>query len=389
MGRGTASIITALVLISRGHSVEIYYDPKRDHLSIGESTTAHIGRLIYDVLGISIADLEDEGVVSFKTGVKFVGWGKSESFKHNFIFNDLAFHLDTNKFNSYIHSILERRGLVRYYPIKIENYQIQKDCIQLDKSNYDFVVDCSGWDDENCYLKPSFPTVNSALVYQREIPNSDQTFTHHIATEDGWEFGLPFPNEKKIKCGYLFDSHLTSEKNAKKNARVKDCRIVNWIPRYRKQLIDNPFVAYNGNKLFFIEPLQALSLMYYKIFAEYICDFLDSDRSGDSMIKSNYNYNYDIWAYQLSLAFHYKYGSKYDSKFWNNIVNRCQSFFGTTVNGKDEIFLNNLIFDIKDTKETNLSKIGVFDWRDTLRLYCGFNNMKMEDFFETVFRPTS
>jgi hypothetical protein len=379
IGRGNASIITALVLISRGHDVEIYYDPERDHFSIGESTTPHIGALIYDVLGISISDLEDRGIVSFKTGVKFIGWGKSESFKHDFAFNNLAFHHDTNEFNSYIHSILERRGLIKYHPSKIENYQIQENYILLDKSKYDFVVNCSGWDDGSSYLKPSFSTVNSALIYQREIPDSDQTFTYHTATEDGWEFGLPFPKEKKIKCGYLFDSHLTSEQSAKKNSGVKDCSTVNWIPRYRKQLIDNPFVAYNGNKLFFIEPLQALSLMYYKIFAEYICNFLSTDRSEGDIVKSNYTYTYDIWAYQLSLAFHYKYGSKYDSKFWNNILNKCQSFFGTTVNGNDEVFLNNLIFDINDTEESNLSRIGTFGWRDTIKLYCGFTNIKVEE----------
>jgi len=48
IGKGTASIITTLVLLQNGHEVVVYYDPNSKHLPVGESTTPHISFLLYD-----------------------------------------------------------------------------------------------------------------------------------------------------------------------------------------------------------------------------------------------------------------------------------------------------------------------------------------------------
>ena len=59
-------------------------------------------------------------------------------------------------------------------------------------------------------------------------------------------------------------------------------------------------MAYNGNKLFFIDPLEALSLHYYVHFAEYISDWIDlnEDRSPEDAGNINNRYYTDMMSYQ-------------------------------------------------------------------------------------------
>jgi len=97
VGKGTSSIITAMRLIEDGHQVDIFYDPDKPHLKIGESTTPAISALINSVFGIGITDLINLGIVSLKCGVRFINWGVGNSFIHGFNsnkFNLIAFHFN-------------------------------------------------------------------------------------------------------------------------------------------------------------------------------------------------------------------------------------------------------------------------------------------------------
>lgn len=57
IGRGTSAIITALICIHNGHKITFFFDPNIPHLSVGESTTPWVPKLITEVLGISTHDL--------------------------------------------------------------------------------------------------------------------------------------------------------------------------------------------------------------------------------------------------------------------------------------------------------------------------------------------
>ena len=99
IGKGTSAIITALRLIQDDHDVEFFYDPDKKPLSVGESTTPHIQTLIFESLDITIGDLADAGVISYKNGIKYINWGSGESFRHHFHGGEVAFHFESGKLN--------------------------------------------------------------------------------------------------------------------------------------------------------------------------------------------------------------------------------------------------------------------------------------------------
>jgi len=381
IGKGTASIVTALTCIKNNHEVDIYYDPNQPHISVGESTTPHVAQLIYEILGLNIFDLIEEDIASIKQGIKFINWGNGTSFKHIFQNNQIAFHFETQKFNPFINNILEQNNYIKYIPKRVNEYRIDEDKVYIEDECYDFIIFCSGWCNESEYIKPYFETVNSGVLFTDEKIN-EYGFTLHNATEDGWQFGLPFPNKNITKCGYLFDRNKISTDKVKK--KLKHLEIKNsyeWTPKFSKKIIQNQHIAYNGNKLFFLEPLQALSIYYFIEFANFICEYL-KDRSVENFCKINKNYHYEMWTYQLSLAYHYQYGSIYDSNFWNITKKKAKEFMSFTINGNEELLLSHMVNDIILKGKTDLSKIGIFGFDDIRQLHCGMTQTKINDIFE-------
>jgi hypothetical protein len=376
LGKGTSGIINALVCLQRGHEVEIYYDPNKPHLNVGESTTPHIGELIKSSLNISIGDLINEDIVSLKNGVLFNGWGVGNIFRHYFNNNSIAFHFESGIFNKFIHDILEKHG-VKYHAFKIEKYDIDLNLekIIINDIFYDHLICCSGWDKGDEYRKPIFETVNSAFVYSKECKDS-QPYTHHLATENGWQFGLPFPDRNIIKHGYLFNTKFTSVEDARKNIDCQDVKHISWEPKYCKKMIQNRFCSYNGNRLMFLEPLQALSLYYYRRFANLICDFIE-DKKHETYIKYNQQYYREMYNYEISVAWHYGYGSKYDTPFWEDIKKRSNQFMNLTFGGTKE-FYEEALFHDKKYRSNDYFRIGCFGYEDYFQVHSGMTGKKVE-----------
>lgn len=369
IGRGTSSIITALMLLKHGHRVSIFYDPNTPHINVGESTTPHIQKLIYDVLGISIHRLVDDGIFSYKMGINFVDWGCGKQFHHNFSDDGIANHFETKVFNKYIHQVLKDRQLVKYIPERVDNYDVNDNGITINQRQFDFLVNCAGWEDDSNYITPVFETVNSALLFIDEL-DYDDTHTLHLATEDGWQFGLPFPQQGVFKCGYLYNREYISEKEARDKINKKIYESFTWKPRYSKELLVNPRIALNGNRLFFLEPLQALSLYYTYQFAEFICNYLNN-ATFDNYYKTNHIYLYEMWCYQFSLAYHYHYGSVHDSSFWKDKQHDAKQFMKYNFNGNCDILLKNIEYDLLMNGKTDYSKIGVFNYHDHQYIHYG------------------
>lgn len=363
LGKGTSSLITAIVCLLRGHQVSIYYDPDKEHISVGESTTPHFANILKSAFGISINDIVDKNLASFKTGIKFINWGKGNSFKHPFMNNALAFHFSTHELNPFVVNLLKERG-VKFYPQRVDNYTYLDGKVILNELTYDFLISCVGWAEDNNYLKPMVETVNSGITYEESSLDIDSTYTIHRATKDGWQFGLPFPQKGVTRCGYLFDRNVTSTESVKKEISEKHVihNVYEWQPRYCKYLIQDEFVAYNGNRLFFFEPLQALSLYYTYRFADLICNYL-SDKSGVNKTVNNSRYLSEIYMYQQTISWHYRFGSKHKTEFWNNIVNKTNTFLNTTPTGDMDLYLN-LLNEDKKYVDTNFSTIGIFTWKD-------------------------
>ena len=380
VGKGTSAIISALHLIREGFDVEFFYDPDQKPLSVGESTTPHIQSLIFSTLNITIGDLADAGIVSYKNGIKYVNWGKGVPFRHHFHGGEVAFHFESSILNKFIHDHLENELLIKYHGERVEDYKIIDNQVIINEKVFDFIVNCAGWDDASEYYRPPFETVNSGILYTRESID-DPTYTLHTATEDGWEFGLPFPDRKLTKCGYLYHSNLS-------NPSIDGKRIT-WIPRYSKKLIQNRFEAYNGNRLFFFEPLEALSLLYYDQFAESIVTFLKNGRSSFTYQDLNNSYLQSISQYLTSVYWYYQYGSIYETSFWNSVRDRSSLYFNlkTPLNNFDAL-LNSYYMDqqLRDNSCDSFLKIGCFSSHDFKDVHSGMTQKSMKEHMKNIFK---
>ncbi len=418
IGKGTSALVCSMIFLRRGHQTEHFYDPERPFLRVGESTTPHISCLMRDVLGMCIGTFVDDKIVSYKNGVHFIGWGDGGEFTHPFNSNHNAFHLDNQRWNQYVIEILEKKRGVVFHPEKYEGYKESVDGthITINGKPFDFVVNCSGWGgDDSQYDEPLMPTVNSALLHH--IPEMDQYHhTVHRATPHGWQFQLPFPelNGGESHCGYLYNDKDTTDEEAvaelkRMYGEDKEFKEIKWKPRYAKQMIVSKWEALNGNRLFFLEPLQALSLDYYKLLSEDICDFAER-KTYDALVKANHRFRQEMIDYQYALSLHYQFGSKYDTPFWNRVVKiASDNLKRHCVTCDDDQFFDAMMVDTHTSDDlstpyqwkekirpedygpngpniggtlTNECNVAGFNYFDIKTLYCGFKGIRFLEFEE-------
>jgi hypothetical protein len=374
IGKGTSSIIQALTFIKYGHRVTIFYDSSIPEICVGESTTPLVMNLVQSICKVSIGDMLDDGVVSLKNGIKFINWGKQDSFRHHF-FSDtpLAAHFLTKKFNSYIHDILKKYG-VEYIDTNVKQIEEVGDGVIICDRKFEFVVHCTGWAGLKLdYRKPIFETVNAALVYN-DTYIEDYSYTIHRAHENGWQFELPFPEQNLSRQGYLFNRDYQSVDDAKSLVNKEDMKYLEWEQRFSKKLILTKRQSINGNCLFFIEPLQALSLHYYVIFAEIICSYV-TNMDYLKYTETNKEYLEKIIAYQNLVAFHYHYGSKFKSNFWKNTQKNANDIVEKLAIIGDILTYENCIRD-DIVYGTEITRLGCFFAEDHLHVHCGMMNKK-------------
>lgn len=416
IGKGTSALVSAMIVLRRGHMVEMFYDPNREHLRVGESTTPHISSIIRDVLGLCIGNLIDDKIASYKNGVHFIDWGKGGEFTHPFNSNHNAFHLDSGRFNPYILDLLQKKRDVKLHAEEYNGYvELPNGRISINDKEFDFVINCSGWQDDSEYTEPLLETVNSALLFT--IPEMRQYHhTIHLAHPYGWQFQLPFPelNGGESHCGFMYNNKFTTLEEAK--SRVKEqhgdvsTKEISWKPRCAKRMIKNNYEAFNGNRLFFLEPLQALSLDYYKLLAESIVDFIEQ-RTYAKYCEVNKYYRNEMIDYQYALALHYQFGSIYDTPFWNHVSTQARTNLKYhPVACDDGLFYEYMLCDTETSDDlntpyqwkeqirpehftgkgrpnlgntvTNHLQVGGFNYFDTKTLYCGFNQIRFLDFEE-------
>jgi hypothetical protein len=382
IGKGTSSIISTLTCIKNNHEVEIYYDPDNPPLNVGESTTPAISHLLYDVLDICVGDLVDNGIASFKNGVKFINWGygKSDYFRHHFNKNVDAFHFESSIFNTFINQKLEDLGVV-YHAKKVTEHYIENNKIYINGNKYDFLISCSGWSSDDEYNEPIFETVNSAILYTEDIID-DSTYTIHRATEHGWQFGLPFPDRNLTKCGYFFNRKFENKEELQKTLGKENCRTIDWKQKYAKRMVVNKYEAHNGNRLMFLDPLHALGLHYYANFAQYICDYL-KDRTLENFEICNHRYYADMFDLQMAVAFHYSYGSKFDSIFWQDAKKRSEELLNLHQRYQKESLQYSYNYAHKYLSDSLIS-FGPFGYQDYRALHSGMTGIPMNELCKNI-----
>ena len=312
IGKGLAGILTAMAWKAHypATEIEIYYDPFSPIEPVGSGSWPNMLDLITEFQTTnpecwpSWRDADWDQTV--KTGISYKGWGKD--WFHDFGMNRVAMHFDPKKFCD------DMARNFKCIPKRV-GYNIDAD----------FIYDCGGspfsgrecssesWDRYTLLQNP----LNRVLLAETDPYSSVYCTTDSIATKDGWTFVIPL--QSRTSVGYMFNSDITSDNEALDNfaEQFGEHRLLGFRS-FHNYMAKNPVIDgrifMNGNKYFFIEPLEATSVTGYMVWIERTLRYIMEGANLKDMVDDNQR---DIQENANFLLYHYAHGSEFDTPFWD------------------------------------------------------------------------
>lgn len=368
IGAGSAGVLSLAYFLSHlSNEFEIVsiYDPSVPILGIGESTNPSFIRTLE--MGTKFSVSEDIGSLdsTLKFGTKFIGWRDYE-WLNPLVSGGIAVHFNNFKLKEFAFSRFVELWPEKFKIIEgsVEHIENAKDKISLtikDKvEDFDFVIDCRGFPEslEKDYHKSTCTLLNRCLVHSFERAETIQ-YTEHIATKNGWMFGIPLTSRKTY--GYLFNDTITSLEDAKadmaEHLKISvselDTKEYKFTPYYTTKVVDNR-LAKNGNRAIFFEPISASSINQYYQTCEILFKYFTNQICEE---EANETFIFQSKVVEGIIDFYYHGGTNYKSEFWDKAVanslqnlesntylqqvisyNRMANHMGLPFNGKGYFF---------------------------------------------------
>jgi len=325
IGAGNAGCLTALhygyfTQNQKDISVELIYNPNRPPEKVGQGSIQTLPKLLFKSLLVNWHDNPIDATPKF--GILYEGWGKKrDKVYHPFPFNTVAIHMSPNK----LQDTILKSG---YFSVK------EQDIIDYNQIDSDYIFDCRGKPDSlEDYLELENP-VNSVILAQDSKRDLYQNWTRTVATPDGWCFVIPNTSDT-TSYGYLYNHKITSEKNARENFEQLFGVESDDQFKFNQYVAKNPIIddriILNGNKLFFLEPLEATAIGAYMHWIRLTFDWaILGNTTPTSITKEFHEYVSQINNF---ISWHYMFGSKYDTPFWEE---------AKKISFKDPLFDKNL-----------------------------------------------
>jgi len=309
LGAGNAGCVTLLHFsyyrnfYKKHFDIELIYSSKIDPVPVGQGSNINVSELVWNSLGINVFSKKNFSF-TLKHGILYENWGKKQKeFFHPFAFGTYSFHQEPAEFQKFV---LEN----------VKNVTIKDEVIKsYDDIDSDFIIDCRGTPKDLTDYHQLINPLNHVLL--STLPPEDYTYTKSIATPDGWCFHIPLKN--KVSVGYNFNSNITSIKDAEENFK-KLFNVEKIINKFEfkqylaKKPIINKRVALNGNKLFFLEPLEATAIGSYIAVCRALWDYMFGYYTIQQSSNDIKDYMFKI---QNFILWHYAYGSIYNTNFWD------------------------------------------------------------------------
>ena len=314
LGRGNAGCLTALYYSyytrnQKDIHIELIHDPDIPPEKVGQATVLEPPGLLWKALGINWYDNPIDATP--KLGILYENWGKkNHKFFHPFPLNDITLHYTPSKLQDVI---LESE----YFNVEEKHIN---DYNQIDS---DFIFDCRGrhtnkQDDYYNLINP----LNSVLLGESNSKECDINWTRAVATPDGWTFVIP-KTTQNTSYGYLYNDKITSIEEASANfeklfdfskgeiEKKTSLKFNNYIAK--RPIIDDRIIL-GGNRLFFLEPLEATAIQAYLFWAQRTFWWIIDKRSNPNFATQElYKYTTQL---QNFILWHYVFGSKYNTPFW-------------------------------------------------------------------------
>ncbi len=309
VGGGNAGCIAALYLswYKKDLEVELIYNPDVPCERVGQASVLDPPKLLWSATGFNWYNNPIHA--TFKSGILYEGWGQSnEKLFHGFPAHSMAMH---------------------YCPWEMQKHVLNSGLFKVTEGDVDpkdvdadYVFDCRGkpkdFSDYDDLINPT----NAAILAK---PNWDTTkafWSRHIATPDGWTFVIPTHSESPSHdycVGYCYNSDITKKEVAEYNLlEMFDVEVTKHL-KYKNYIAKNPIVDdrifLNGNRLFFLEPLESSSVQAYVECARYFVDYIITKK--EPIEQAAHSAKQYIRQLQNFVLWHYQFGSKYETPFWD------------------------------------------------------------------------
>lgn len=310
VGAGNAGCISALNLHflkeveEEIDKIDLYYDPNAPIERVGQGVQLNVMDTLFDTLGMNWYDKNLIGA-TLKSGILYKNWGKkNHDFLHEFASGSFGIH--------YVPSLLSKRVIESGFFNVIEK-EVKDPDSEIDA---DYIMDCRGRLTE---LNDSYETLtnplNSVILANKPGRDPDLIHTGCIATPNGWTFRIP--NLDSVSYGYLYNNTITTKEEAEKDFidrfDVEPDGYLNFNNYISKKLWVSDRTMLNGNRLSFIEPLEASASGFHQEISEMFYDVVIDEmdiKTTEEQARRHALRTQDF------ILWHYKNGSKYDTPFW-------------------------------------------------------------------------
>ena len=315
LGAGNSGCFTALSLSWHSRhqdnfEIRLIHDPKIRPEKVGQATFPPQLLLLWRMFPNDFNFYLNPIHATTKTGILYENWGKvNRKVFHPFPAKEVAIHFCPSQLQDYI----LRSGVFEVEENTIDN---------LDDIDADYIIDCRGKPDNFDHYDTLTSPVNSAILAKPRWDVSRNLWTQAIATPDGWTFVIPNQETSPSfqgSIGYLYNSKITSRGDAEKNlSKLFDANIsthLSFNNYLAKEPIPDERTFLSGNRLFFIEPLEATAVHTHMHWADTIFDVINGNTH--PLFASHYIRNV-ITEIQDFLLWHYQFGSIYQTPFWDH-----------------------------------------------------------------------
>ena len=308
VGGGNGGCFTALYLAwhRKDIEVELIYNPEVLPERVGQATLLDPPKLLWAALGF---DWYHNPIhATMKSGILYEGWGQvNEEVFHPFPPQSMAMHYCPWEMQA---SILQSG-----------HFNVIHGDIDPKDVDADYVFDCRGKPDDFSEYDELINPINACVLGKPKWNTSRNSWSRHVATPDGWTFVIPtrYKSPSHDFCvGYCYNSDITQQEVAEYNFLEKFDVDVTKHVKFKNYVAKNPIVddriILNGNRLFFLEPLESSSTQTYIMWADYIMkNILTNEDSVSNASKECKRY---IEKTQNFVLWHYQCGSKYNTSFW-------------------------------------------------------------------------
>ena len=309
VGGGNGGCFTALYLAwhRKDIEVELIYNPEVLPERVGQATVLSPPTLLWAATGFDW--YHNHIHATMKSGILYEGWGQvNEEVFHPFPPQSMAMHYCPWEMQA---SILQSG-----------HFNVIHGDVDPKDVDADYVFDCRGKPDDFSEYDELINPINACVLGKPKWNTSRNSWSRHVATPDGWTFVIPtrYKSPSHDFCvGYCYNSDITQQEVAEYNFLERFDVDVTKHVKFKNYVAKNPIVddriILNGNRLFFLEPLESSSTQTYIMWADYIMkNILTNEDSVSNASKECKRY---IEKTQNFVLWHYQCGSKYNTPFWD------------------------------------------------------------------------